>query len=544
MEEKKEQLQYWEIPEIDLNLRHYSGHPSDVIKKIKSDIEIYLSNPEVSLYNRKIYSAVYYALNYYRDISYLPSAEYGTGDTFLSSTIRSFNEDYEYLSQKYNSSDPATPPVISYNGRIKSPLSFVEKVKEKITEYLNDGKDLGYFNESLRDLIGMRVVIDPPEEIKAQGLQAESDFLYKVFYDLMTHRGLTGTNESNETHYKFIPINTRHDPQKADKLKNRSKKEGYNKDIEASKIKFFIPERRIPEMEQECVDSVVKDYNLYPKFSGYQSLHICITPDYSENIEHLVAPSYIIPPKCLDYSFEYQFRTKTQDDFAEHGPASHKSSYKPNGPYHRLAVPFYITFDTPEVLTEDSYEPGKKLKKPLNYENKLRLRNFGESFKKFYGFTFKSYFGITFKKFRDTFGSQDRNDILSRKKIVVYDEENDLYTAQAVDSSTSSPIVVSLKRDEIENLKNILSANDVQRLSTFIEQHYLKDAIIQVTEDSFETDIFTKTSSSGFQIYSLESSEDRSQINQQITTPSSKKTVSSTPTKKASIQTGKGLDDD
>ena len=38
---------FWEVPEIDLHLRHYSGHPSDVIKKLKSDIERYLSNPNL-----------------------------------------------------------------------------------------------------------------------------------------------------------------------------------------------------------------------------------------------------------------------------------------------------------------------------------------------------------------------------------------------------------------------------------------------------------------------------------------------------------------
>ena len=109
MEEEQhiDETLFWEIPEIDLNLRHYSGGPSDVIKRIKSDIERYLSNPNLQenravvrykedstpylvTYNlREVYSAVYNALNYYKDISYLPSAEYGTGATFLSNSIRS-----------------------------------------------------------------------------------------------------------------------------------------------------------------------------------------------------------------------------------------------------------------------------------------------------------------------------------------------------------------------------------------------------------------------------------------------------------------------
>ena len=52
---------------------------------------------------------------------------------------------------------------------------------EKVTEYILEGRDFSYFNESLRDLIGVRFVINPPAEIQAQGQQAESDFLYKVY---------------------------------------------------------------------------------------------------------------------------------------------------------------------------------------------------------------------------------------------------------------------------------------------------------------------------------------------------------------------------
>ena len=204
---------FWEVPEIDLNLRHYSGQPSDVIKKIKSDIERYLSNPNLeenrtavrydenntpsmATFNvREIYSAIYNALNYYKNISYMPSAEYETGSTFLSSSIGTFNKDYEYLSQKYNSNDVSQEPVISVSGRIKSPLSFMDKVREKIVEYIDEDREFKYFNESLRDLIGVRFVINPPQEIQAEGLQAESDFLYKVYYDLMNHHGISSPTD-------------------------------------------------------------------------------------------------------------------------------------------------------------------------------------------------------------------------------------------------------------------------------------------------------------------------------------------------------------
>ena len=40
MEEEQhiDETLFWEVPEIDLNLRHYSGSPYDVIKRIKTDI--------------------------------------------------------------------------------------------------------------------------------------------------------------------------------------------------------------------------------------------------------------------------------------------------------------------------------------------------------------------------------------------------------------------------------------------------------------------------------------------------------------------------
>ena len=90
----KTNTQYWEVPEIDLNLRHYSGNYCDVIKNIKSQIEIYLSNNDVSEKNRKAYSALYNALCYYKDLSYLPSPEFKiTDNTFLSNCLKSFNKD-------------------------------------------------------------------------------------------------------------------------------------------------------------------------------------------------------------------------------------------------------------------------------------------------------------------------------------------------------------------------------------------------------------------------------------------------------------------
>lgn len=539
MEEEQhiDETLFWEVPEIDLNLRHYSGGPSDVIKRIKTDIEKYLSNPNLKpnqavvryteagvpylvRYNLKeVYSAIYNALNYYKDISYLPSAEYGTGDTFLSNSIRIFNEDYDYLSSKYNSSDSNDAPVISFSGRIKSPLSLVDKIREKVSEYIEEDRDFGYFNESLRDLIGMRVVVNPPKEIQDQGLQAESDYLYKVFYDLMQRHGITGTPSpevaQNGT-FCFIPVNTRHDPHKAEKLKARPEIEGFADFIENEEVKIFIPKTRPFEIEQPCVDSVVKDYCRFPKHKGYQSLHVCIVPYYSTNVEHLEIPNCILPPKCKSSVFEYQFRTAKQNNYAEHGKASHNVDYKPNNIYHRLAVPFYITFDSLEDLSEDSYTPQEKISKPINIKNKLRLRNFGESFKKFYGFTFEEYFGIPFKKFRDSFESSDRDAVLAKTKEVRFDEkQNRYYTVTSKEAG--SKVVLTLSQEDVEKLKQLLEEVKSTDLLRFFETSHLMDGL---KNPSITTDHHPQVRHRPFELYQLESFADRAEphINQSALT--------------------------
>ncbi len=553
---------FWEVPEIDLDLRHYSGQPSDVIKKIKSDIEQFLSNPNleenhsvlrydednnpsmVSFNVRQIYSAIYNALNYYKNISYMPSAEYETGSTFLSNSIGTFNKDYEYLSEKYNSDDVAQEPVISVSGRIKSPLSFMDKVREKIVEYIDENRDFRYFNESLRDLIGVRFVINPPQKIQSQGLQAESDFLYKVYYDLMNHHGITYSPDLplKKGLYRFFPVNTRHDPEKLAKMKARPDEEGFAPYVQNGVRGFFRPEYRIPEMEQECVDSVTKDYNFYAKYKGYQSIHTCVIPYYSQDVEQMIIPGCIIPPACKDSFIEYQFRTAKQNDYAEHGPVSHNTEYKPTGSYHRLAVPFYIEFDSPDNIAEAYYDQSHLHKKPLNYKNKLKLRNFGESFKKFYGPTFEEYFGIPFKRFRDVFGSQDRNDILAKRKIVIYNEERDLYTAQDVEASKQNPISLALTPEEILSLRQILANQDSGELSKFFSKQHLQDAIIQVIRSTEDSEICTQTTSRapGIKLYTLDIESSHTKSHNELESVDKQKEAEQIPV----VPQGSSLDDD
>ena len=445
MEQKTEA---WEVDDIDLDLRHYSGHPTDVIKKIKLDIEKYLSSPKATEDQRMVYSAIYNALEYYSSVSYIQPADFDTEDSFLSCAIDSFNRDFEYLSKKYNSKDITAEPVISFSARIKSPLSFVKKIKEKASEYIAEGRDLKYFNESLRDLLGARIVVNPPDEIKKQGEQAECDFLYGIFFDLMNRHGITGNNsqELEDGSYVFIDVNTRHNPHKQQRIKERFERDGVSQDIVS---KIFVPTHRIPEVEQPCVDSKLKDYVLYPKESGYQSLHICVIPDYSDYMERKFIPNCIIPPATPHYYVEYQFRTEKQNEFAEHGLASHKMSYKPEEiAYHRLAVPYYIEVDGPHDVADNHYSKSQIGKSTISHlrQKKLKFRNFAESYERFYGHTFEERFGISFKDFRDTFSMRERDQVLALQKVVVYDKENDLYRIEPV------PIVIPITEEQKQTL--------------------------------------------------------------------------------------------
>ena len=492
----------WEVPEVDLNLKHYSGHPSDVLKKIKHDIERYLIKEDIPLEKRQIYSAIYNAINYYKNISYLPSAEFSTNDTFLSHSIQYFNEDLKYLSEQYNSEEP----VVSLNARIKSPIAFIDKVKEKINEYKDQGRDYRYFNESLRDLIGVRCIINPPAEIKAKGPQAESDFFYEVFHNLMTYRGIHEQveNQPKTKKYKFLPVNTRYDTRKLENLKARPGLEGFDEKLVTGENKITIVDSRPYYMEDPNIDSKVKDYHIWPKHSGYQSLHICVIPDFSYNMEFSDIPHYVIPPKKCLYAIEYQFRTHDEDRHAEYGVASHKESYKPDEvtSYHRLAVPFFISGDNPKITP--------------NPNPTLRLRNFGESYEKFYGHSFKNKFNISFKDFRDIFGFQDRNDILAGHKIVRYDLKNDWYYLEDV------PPMLFLPEEEKDILELMLEQSIDVDISYMLDEYSLTDNIIEISADPLSDNVSSKYKKPlPVNTYSVQSAEIKNPEEKSQTTPTS-----------------------
>ncbi len=452
--------------EIDLNLKHYIGHHSDVIKDVKSKISNYLRNPEVDDVSRSIYSAIYNALTHYQTISDLSISGETADKTFLENMVSEFNKDFKYLDEKYNSKDPTIPKVIEAKGRIKSPISAMEKILEKISEYIHDGMDLKLLNNSLRDFVGLRIIVNPPPEIKAQGKQAEINFCYQVFNDLLTHRGIirqTTETPANKTDYRFIKVNTVHDPNKLQKMKERPQKEGFKYNPE--ELGIYIPTERPQYVER--YDEYFKDYQMYPKSRLYQRLHICAHPYFANDIPKQFIPNYIIPSKASDTCIEYQVCTIDEEEFAEHGKAAHTEykgdkksfSHKNEREFHRLGIPIFMKFD--------------------EKSNKIKLSRLDQAMEDFYGYSFKSMFNIDYQDFLNIFDVTQRNQILAGNLIVEFDEEQQDYTLKPA----TIPVLIDEKQTK-DYIQEILTSTSKDNLIKFYENNGILNNMISTSHSS------------------------------------------------------------
>ena len=481
-----ENKRYWESQFVDLNLRRYDGKPSDVFKNVQKQILNFLQGDGPTQKQREIYSAIYNAINLYQEITYLPGADYNTDNTYLSYTIKYFNEDFNYLAKLYNTEQ--NPNTITALARIKSPIKYIEKVLEKVDEYDEEGRDFQYFNESLRDIIGVKFVVDPPKQIKEQGKDAESDFFYEVFYKLAKFRGINNPDDEELSfgQYKFLKVNTRYDPYKQVRLKTRPDTEGFDDEL-ISKLEpaFYHPEHRPTFMDRNNIDSKVKDYHRYPKFKGYQGVHTCVIPDYAFSLEHREIPECIIPPYTRNYAIEYQFRTKDEDNHAEYGIASHEKIYKPGekDSFHRLLVPFFIAFSDPEDMPEKEETDATHSSTTNVHDyykhtgNVLKLRNYGESFRKYYRTSFESYYGIPFKTFRDTFTTEEKNAILAGKVRVQYDKKTKRYY------TTLAPKYLFCTQSSSNEIASLLRYGKEDSSNELLDKLGLTDGVYQIYSD-------------------------------------------------------------
>lgn len=461
--------------EIDLNLQHYVGERTDVLKKVQLEIKNYLRTAAITDSQRAIYSAIYNALTYYQMISDLSISGESANPTFLEQTIAQINDDFSYLSEKYYSGDIENP-VISMKARVKSPISAMDKILDKISEYVKTGRDLSKLNESLRDFIGIRIIVNPPPEIKALGKQAELDYCYTIFDDLMKYHGIVRQlhGEPDIDDYTFIPVPTEHDPLKLAKIKSRPDKEGYEFDPEEEGV--YIPVSRPGFLEE--YDEYFKDYIKWPKLKLYQRVHACVNPKFHEHEEiPSKLPTYMIPSQSNCPAIEYQICTLDQEEYAEHGKAAH-TEYKPRT-FHRLRIPLIISLDS--------------------QLNKLRLNRLDESMEMFYGYSFKDLFFIDYQDFLKTFNTQDRNDVLAGIKAVSYDEENEEYFLE----ETFKPILFAKERGPYF-IKELLETATPEELQRFYSANGILDNSIKTKSQD--------RAAGKVKLFSLATSETRSGI--------------------------------
>lgn len=451
------------IPEVDLNLRHYIGNRSDVIKDVLMQIKNYLRCNKITASNRVIYSAIYNALLYYQNISDLSISGESSEKTFLENTIKLINDDYNFLADKYNIKNldeinrlrakenlEPIPQVIQVKCRVKSPVSAMEKIKSKVEEYVKTGRDLSRLNESLRDFIGIRFIINAPPEIKAQGKKAESDFCYKVFQDLTEHHGILRqlNNESLEDDFDFIPVNTDHDPHKLQKLKDRAINKEF--EIDPEKEGVYIPTSRPKFME--IIDKFVKDYRMFPKPKLYQRMHICAHPHYAKkSIQQITLPKYIIKPKSNKPALEYQVCTGDEEWWCEYGKAPHKQ-YK-DRTFHRLGIPLLINLDKDK--------------------NKVRLNRLDECMKEFYGYDFQDMFGMDYQEFLHTFDTEQCNEVLAGLKEIVFNEKTQEYELKHIERT-----FILQGGQKIDFVKNLLKNSSKEELQRFYEANGINNNTI------------------------------------------------------------------
>jgi hypothetical protein len=267
----------------------------------------------------------------------------------------------------------------------------------------------------------------------------------------MRHHGiqrqLDGIPEEND--FEFIPVNTEHDPNKLNKIKNRPKIEGFL--FNPEEVGVFIPSSR-----PECVDSYdsyFKDYRMHPKAKLYQRLHACVHPSFENSINHNI-PNYIIPPKSYKPAIEYQICTIDEEHFAEYGKAAH-TEYK-DRTFYRLRIPLLISLD----------EKSKK----------LRLDRLDESMENFYGYSFKDMFNIEYQTFLQEFDTQERDEILAGKKTISYNKDNNEYYLE----DAVTPLI--LDEQNIGFVKNLLNIATQEELLAFYEANGILDGSLKINE--------------------------------------------------------------
>ena len=335
-----------------LNLKELVGRRQVVVPRYVKQIEERLNNASDEN-ERKILTAYLTAFKYYEEISNMD------GD-YVKQTMEYLNKEALYLKERF-------PYVyIEPQGRIKSPISADTKIREKIKEYIEKGRDLNNITNSLRDFIGFRYIIGFPNILQSDP-QKSIEICYEILQAQMEFQKAHG--------FEFIEVGET----KQKKLKGNKT---YKADPKQKGV--TIPDKR-PE-GIEAFDPYLKDYIMHPTQTLYQSAQYCVIPPWAKDMKN-GHPAAI----------EFQVRTEKMHDFAEHDElAAHNAYKKRTQTFHRLSVPFEFTF----MPDEKGDLTGNIGQVPYDY-----------SIQKFYGTSFYDRFGIDYKEFITLFDEETQDQI-------------------------------------------------------------------------------------------------------------------------------------
>ena len=327
--------------EEKLDLRSLIGRRQVVVPRYVKQIEKKLNNA-TNEQERQILTAYLTAFKYYEEISNMDGP-------FVKQSMVYFNREAKYLKEKFPFA------TIEPQGRIKSPLSADTKIRKKIKEYIEKGRDLNNITDSLRDFIGFRYIISLPRILDADPKKA-TEVCYQILEAQMDFQ--------KENGFEFIPVGD----------KKQAGIKGNKTYLANPKEKgVFIPDQR-PVGIDEKYDPYLKDYIMHPTKSLYQSAQYCMIPPWAKDMKN-GHPAAI----------ETQVRTDKMHEFAEtDNIASHKNYKKRAQEFHRLSIPFEFTY------MPDEYG---------NITDRIGQIPYDYSIQKFHGTSFYDHFGIDYADF-------------------------------------------------------------------------------------------------------------------------------------------------
>lgn len=270
------------------DISYYAGLTAeDVIPELITKLKITFAKLDKSSNEYKAIKTYIRLLNTYLTMSNPQNPEAANILTF-------FNELSEYLQKYIQGLYPEYDIYIRPEGRIKSPISANKKIKQKIANYIKNGKDLDTLNIS--DFIAFKFVVDVRN---AFGNLVPESKSVEICY-LCTFAAI----EYMQNHQSI-------DLMKVSRIESNTK---VSKDI-------YRPTQRPTYIED--VDEYIKDFMFSPKpDSNYQSVHMQF---------RLSSDGPLI-------ASELQLKTFLMNEYAERGHASHKK-YKARKKISFLAIP-------------------------------------------------------------------------------------------------------------------------------------------------------------------------------------------------------------